>query len=202
MTESGPKVCVECKGSRRFSAWWSCPECGDEVCSDDCAVAHAENCQKPPGYTCKICDKICDKDFADLRDYTMHTTTCVRPVSGEMPRSVIVGPHLACVTCTELFEEGELALLIGSTHYHPDCAPGASPKASGNQGVPPVPDQKRVPDEAKPMVAGYLELSELVFKHCPNNPERIHALRTLHESMQTAISSIVCADAWQTPKPE
>ena len=50
------------------------------------------------------------------------------------------------------------------------------------------------------MIAGYVKLSDLVFEHCHNNEARLIALGLLHESMQAAISSIVCADAWQTPK--
>lgn len=42
----------------------------------------------------------------------------------------------------------------------------------------------------------YLETAESILEFCPANPDRTHAIRQLKESMQTAISSIVCSDTW------
>lgn len=46
----------------------------------------------------------------------------------------------------------------------------------------------------------YRLLTRFLLANCPTNPDRTTAIRQLLESMQTAISSIVCADTWQTPE--
>lgn len=68
MTEPGPMKCAQCHESPGFIAWWSCPKCGDYCCGDKCAIAHAENCQKPPPPRAGICHA-CQRTFTLEEDF-------------------------------------------------------------------------------------------------------------------------------------
>lgn len=97
----------------------------------------------------------------------------------------------------------------------PDEAPALKQDASGHTELPPAQKtiknawqtdvdkwfglRKPTDDEAVTLDAlrrCYLVQSKVLLHLCPANPDRTHAIRQLKESMQTAISSIVCSDTW------
>lgn len=195
MTESGPMKCAQCHESPGFIAWWSCPKCGNYCCGDKCAVEHAENCQKLPGYTCKLCGE----NFGGLYDFTKHATTCVRP--SDIPDDI----SFHCPKCGLSF------VSTSEVVRHTQSCQGVppTPKVGGSYGLPtdchawfslrskPTDEESKALDIVR---REYGVLMRVLLNKLPSNPDSTVAIRQLKESMQTAISSIVCADVWQTPK--
>lgn len=200
---------ISCKGCGRgltafgHQAASTCAKCGRGPYCSRCDVNHAETCQKPPGFTCKLCG---DK-FEMLSDFTMHAETCVRRgFACEI-----------CQTCKKDLSSEECHWSDGKGQWWcSDCHSGLCqeksdlPKVGGNQGLPAdchawfsLRNRKPTEEESKALTIvrrEYGVLMRVLLNKLPSNPDRTAAIRQLKESMQTAISSIVCADAWQTPK--
>lgn len=199
---------ISCKGCGRgltafeHQAASTCAKCGRGPYCSRCDGNHAENCQKPLGFTCKLCGS----SFKELSDFTMHAETCVRPA--ELPPAPRVGICRACgeplFTLEDDFVHQHGAYWCLKCHGYSAAEP---PKVGGNHDTLDIQSwfQLRAPteQEAKDMDtlrATYTDLALDLEILCPEGADRMAALRLLKQSMHTAIGSILTMDAWQTPK--
>lgn len=203
MSEHNPGYtnCIECDKAIPENEARRCPVCNQRPLCGRCSAAQSENCQKPPGYTCKLCGK----NFEYFGNFTKHAETCVRPP--ELPPAPPAGICHACgepFTLEDDFVHQHGAYWCLKCHGHSAAEP---PKIAGNRRALDVRSWFQLRDpteqEAKDMDAlraTYTNLALDLEILCPEGADRMAALRLLKQSMHTAIGSIVTMDAWQTPK--
>lgn len=166
-----------------------CAKCGRGPYCSDCAGTHAETCQKP------LPTKNID-------------------IPEDCPQYIVSDHGFTCASCRVEFPAGEDAVHWMHKMFCLDCQPKFMVEAKSNRfredHLPtsvhlwfslrkPTEQEAKTLDELR---RGYGLMARSLLSKCPSNPDRTVAMRQLKESMQTAISSIVCADAWQTPKED
>ncbi len=191
-----------------------CAKCGRGPYCSACGVIHAGNCSGLPAAPRAGVCHACRQPFTLEDDFVhqygkywclkchRHSEPVTKEPAGEKwkPPELDEGPDscFVCGTTLVAAENGGWTCL--------KCSPPKATKVGGNYGAIDIDKwfglRKPTEDEAALMDAVravYISVAKGVLEFCPSNPDRTTAIRQLKESMQTAISSIVCADAWQQP---